>query len=385
MEKCKICGEKFKMLCKHVRHAHGITSKEYYDKFFKSENEGKCLECGKPTRFKNFNDGYRLFCSSECSHKSVIPREKARKTLLKNYGVENPAQSEEVRNKMKKTNLERYGAENIYASEYGKQRIKETNLKKYGVEYASSANCVRKKRRKTMLNKYGETCYTKTDKCKERVKKTNMERYGKEYFLQTDEYLEKSRLTNLKKYGVERVSQSPDVQAKMRKTCLERYGVECILQRSDIQAASHSQEIIQKQNETKRKNKTFNTSRPEKELKIRLQELFPDLKAQYKSDVYPFACDFYIPSLDLYIEYNGTWTHGGRFFDKDSPDDVGQLAKWKDRAETSKFYAKAIETWTIRDVNKLETAIKNNLNYVAWFNEEQANDWIEAQKKIRIV
>ena len=279
------------MLCKHVRHAHGITSKEYYDKFFKSENEGKCLECGKPTRFKNFNDGYRLFCSSECSHKSVIPREKARKTLLKNYGVENPAQSEEVRNKMKKTNLERYGAENIYASEYGKQRIKETNLKKYGVEYASSANCVRKKRRKTMLNKYGETCYTKTDKCKERVKKTNMERYGKEYFLQTDEYLEKSRLTNLKKYGVERVSQNPDVQAKMRKTCLERYGVECILQRSDIQAASHSQEIIQKQNETKRKNKTFNTSRPEKELKIRLQELFPDLKAQYESDVYPFACD----------------------------------------------------------------------------------------------
>lgn len=353
--------------------------------FFKSENEGKCLECGKQTKFKNRDEGYRLFCSPECSHKSAIPKEKARKTCLDRYGVENAAQSEEIQNKMKKTNLERYGAENVYASEYGKQRIKERNLEKYGVEYASSADCVRQKRLGTMLDRYGETCYTKTDEYKERVKKTNMERYGKEYFLQTDEYLEKSRLTNLKKYGVERVSQSPDVQAKMRKTCLERYGVECVLQLSDVQAASHSQEIIQKQNETKKKNKTFNTSKPEKELKIKLQELFPDLKTQYRSDVYPFACDYYIPSLGLYIEYNGTWTHGGHFFDKDNKEDIERLAKWEEKAKTSQFFANAVATWTVRDVLKLETAIKNNLNYIAWFNEEQANDWIELQKKYFVV
>lgn len=385
MKKCRICGKEFKGLYSHIRQTHTITRKEYYDMFFKSENEGKCLECGKQTKFKNRGEGYRLFCSPECSHKSAIPKEKARKTCLDRYGVENAAQSEEIQNKMKKTNLERYGAENVYASEYGKQRIKERNLEKYGVEYASSSDCVRQKRLGTMLDRYGETCYTKTDEYKERVKKTNMERYGKEYFLQTDEYLEKSRLTNLKKYGVERVSQSPDVQAKVRKTCLERYGVECVLQLSDVQAASHSQEIIQKQNETKRRNKTFNTSKPEKELKARLQELFPDLKVQYKSSVYPFVCDYYIPSLDLYIEYNGIWTHGGRFFDHNNQEDLELLEQWRKSAETSKFYANAISTWTVRDVLKLETAIKNNLNYIAWFNEEQANDWIELQKKYFVV
>lgn len=56
------------------------------------------------------------------------------------------------------------------------------------------------------------------------------------------------------------------------------------------------------------------------------------------------------------------------------------LANWQEKAKTSKFYAKAIETWTIRDVLKLETAIKNNLNYIVWFNEEQANDWINKMR-----
>ena len=36
--------------------------------------------------------------------------------------------------------------------------------------------------------------------------------------------------------------------------------------------------------------------------------------------------------------------------------------------------------WTIKDVQKLKTAIENNLNYIAWFNEEQAYDWIEKMR-----
>ena len=31
-----------------------------------------------------------------------------------------------------------------------------------------------------------------------------------------------------------------------------------------------------------------------------------------KYDRYPFACDFYISSLDLFIECNYHWTHGGK-------------------------------------------------------------------------
>ena len=147
--------------------------------------------------------------------------------------------------------------------------------------------------------------------------------------------------------------------------------------REDLRKKSHSKESKLKEYQTKKKNHTFNTSKIEKELETKLGELFPDLKTQYKSEKYPFACDFYIPSLDLYIEYNGSWTHGGCFYDKNNEENRNTLEKWKNASEHSRFYQNAVETWTKRDVLKLKTVIENNLNYIAWFNEEQAYDWIE--------
>lgn len=109
--------------------------------------------------------------------------------------------------------------------------------------------------------------------------------------------------------------------------------------------------------------------------------MFPDLETQYKSELYPFNCDFYILSLDLYIEYNGTWTHGGCFYDENNKENRNTLENWKRLSECSRFYQNAIETWTVRDIRKLNTALENNLNYVVWFNEEQAYDWIEKYKE----
>lgn len=160
---------------------------------------------------------------------------------------------------------------------------------------------------------------------------------------------------------------------------MERYGVENYSQSEEYHQRYPG--LLKKRLETMKEHKTFNSSKAENGLEVKLRELFPDLKTQYRSELYPFKCDFYIPSLDLYIEYNGTWTHGYKFFDKNDENDIIRLNELKEKVEKSKFYTTAIEIWTVRDVLKLETAIKNNLNYVAWFNEEQANDWIKAQKK----
>lgn len=171
---------------------------------------------------------------------------------------------------------------------------------------------------------------------------------------------------------------SPILKEKIETTNMKKYGVKNNYTRQDIKAKSHSPESLEKVLNTKKNNNTFNTSKPEKKLESELRKLFPDLKVQYKSDSYPFACDFYIPSLDLYIEYNGTWTHGGHFFDKNNQDDLATLALWE--SKNTKYYNNAINTWTVRDVQKLETALKNNLNYIAWFNKEQANDWINKMR-----
>ena len=40
-----------------------------------------------------------------------------------------------------------------------------------------------------------------------------------------------------------------------------------------------------------------------------------------------------------------------------------QLEAWQEKAKTSKFYENAIQTWTVRDVEKQRIAKENNLNY----------------------
>ena len=69
--------------------------------------------------------------------------------------------------------------------------------------------------------------------------------------------------------------------------------------------------------------------------------------------------------------------HRWCFYDQNSKENRNTLEKWKQLSERSRFYQNAIETWTIRDIKKLNVALKNHLNYIAWFNREQAYEWIE--------
>ena len=122
---------------------------------------------------------------------------------------------------------------------------------------------------------------------------------------------------------------------------------------------------LSKQYITKKKNNSFNQSDRENKFYNYLCEENKNttIYKQYKSDKYPFYCDFYIKEKDLYIECNFHWTHGGHPFDKSDPQDMKTLDEWREKAKTSQFYKNAIETWTIRDVKKLECLRKNKLNF----------------------
>lgn len=125
-------------------------------------------------------------------------------------------------------------------------------------------------------------------------------------------------------------------------------------------------EINKKKAKTKKKNHTFKVSSQEHLLKVLLETAYPDLRTQYRSEEYPFFCDFYIPSKNLYIEFNGLWTHGCHPFDKDSLEDQKTLEEWK--SKDNKFFNNAIQTWTERDVLKRQIAKQNNLNYIELWN-----------------
>lgn len=109
-EKCVICGEVFDTIWKlygHLKKVHKLTAKEYYDKFFKKPEEGKCLCCGKPTKLRSIKDGYTIFCSSKCSHTppfNPFCTKKFKKKKMehdrKKFGCDFSTQNEEIKKKI---------------------------------------------------------------------------------------------------------------------------------------------------------------------------------------------------------------------------------------------------------------------------------------------
>lgn len=81
---------------------------------------------------------------------------------------------------------------------------------------------------------------------------------------------------------------------------------------------------------------------------------------------YPFVCDFYIKSLDLFIELNVHFTHGSHWYDDQNKLDVHrrQQIEQTDRKRNRKF----LDTWCFRDVGKRNKAKSENLNYLAFWD-----------------
>jgi hypothetical protein len=273
---------------------------------------GLCLMCGNRCNFRSFSEGYKHYCSAKCHNSDDIVKQKSKETCIKKYGVENYSQCKEAKDRYKYRCQKMFGVDNYFQTDICKQKSKETCLEKYGVEnYRKTSECT-KKSKETCIKKYGVDNYSKTLECKEKVKQTNIKLYGVEYYTQTDE-------SRLREYN------------------------------------------------TRKKNKTFNTSRVEQEFKKYLECNKINFIYQYKSDLYPFNCDFYIIDYDLYIEIQGNWMHGKHPYDKNNKEDLDTVNIWKNKPQDRPQYKMAIKVWTISDPLKRQTAKDNNLNWIEIF------------------
>lgn len=134
-----------------------------------------------------------------------------------------------------------------------------------------------------------------------------------------------------------------------------------------------------KQHQTKTRNQSWNISQPEESAYKILCDRYgtDDVVRQYRHDIrYPFNCDFYVKSEDMFIECNFHWTHGGHFFDETNQEDIKKLQVWQERSKYSQFYKLAINVWTKSDKKKKEIAEKYHLNYKALYKKEDINDCI---------
>lgn len=219
---------------------------------------------------------------------------------------------------------------------------------------------------------------------RKKIEQTCMKKYGAKRYLDSD--VGKSHIKHIKssieyRNKMSRIISSDEVQHKTINTNLAKYG-KCSPMQVD--------KILEKQYKTKSENNSWNTSLPEKNVYDKLINTFGEdnVMIQYKSKLYPFRCDFYILSLDLYIEINITWLHGGSWFDATNETHMNKLKRWMLKANAGHLYYKtAIDVWLRRDLCKLNTAKTNNLNYLVFWESDLSDfdEWLNQYNNGNII
>lgn len=164
----------------HIHHKHaGFDRKEYYRRFLmKDPQEGACVACRAPTRFKTIALGYHKFCCVKCAATSTEVRTKCSDTMVERFGATSAIANPKVMEKLRGTKIERYGDPAF------------NNLPKM---------CATKKSR------YGHRFYTNQSK----ASATRMVRYGAAHCNPVE-----SRKTNRLRYGVDWPMQNADILTK---------------------------------------------------------------------------------------------------------------------------------------------------------------------------
>lgn len=87
----------------------------------------------------------------------------------------------------------------------------------------------------------------------------------------------------------------------------------------------------------------------------------------------------------MFIELNLYWMHGFHWFNKNNPNDAVKLYKWQEKAKLGhKQYKAAVKVWSNSDLLKHNSAIKNNLNYIVlWNNQDIIQFKQEIEGKIK--
>ena len=363
-----------------------------YEIYYRLKNNLKkrpvCIICGKPVKYTSGH--YAKFCSKECQYSDLgkkITKEIKIKSNLEKYGVEHTSQLKEVTDKRTKNRADhvneiqqhvreslykKYGAYDVMHIPHILQKIKNTNLKKFGVEFPlqqlkKENSEIYQKISQTCINKFGVDSPLKNKEVREKIKQTNIQKYGVDNLFKNDIIKEKIKQTNIQKYGVDYLFKSNIIKEKIKQTNIQKYGVDNPLKNKEIW--KKSQDNRQISSKSKLENNFLNY------LKLKYES--DDIITQYKSKEYPYYCDFYIKSINLYIEIQGHWTHNDHPFDINNLNDQQIMNIWRTKSLSDKYYKNALNTWTIKDVEKRNTAIQNNLNYLEIFGKTDLNKYID--------
>lgn len=281
----------------------------------------KCPVCGKKIKYNDRIRKYTKYCSISCSAKdeqNILNRKKA---IYDKYGCYAVMKVKNIADKVKEAWKLKSKEEILII----KEKIKETSIQRHGIDNW----CGQKKN--------------------------------------SQHWKEKTK------------SQIKEITKKRRKACLKHYGVDNYAKTQEWKnhASNISSTVHAKAYVTMKKTHSYlgGTSKAEKKALEMLKQIYPDIIHQYRDNArYQWNCDFYVPSKDLFIEYQGYYTHGKHPYNKDDEEDRKELERLKHKYGSD---SQAVTIWSIKDVEKRETAKKNNLNYIEFFTLKEVEKYIE--------
>lgn len=121
---------------------------------------------------------------------------------------------------------------------------------------------------------------------------------------------DRKKKTCLKNLGVEYSMQSKNTQKKRKKTWMKKYGVDNPMKCEEIKSKIDRDSISKKAHETMKRENSYGKSRLEDEFYEVLCELFNTDDIIRQKIVKRWPIDFYIKSIDLYIQFDGVYWHG---------------------------------------------------------------------------
>lgn len=190
---------------------------------------------------------------------------------------------------------------------------------------------------------------------------------------------DKALQTNIKTRGVSNPMHDPKVKKSLRVTNQAKYGGPSPFSSPEIRRKAEKVRLVNVLDAmvTWKKdglinNRIFKGAPSEMIVFYELVQRFgkDDVYYQYGKHPYdkryPYNCDFYIKSLDLFIEINAHYSHGGHWYDDGNHDDrlrVKHLVSSGKKRNVS-----AIDVWTRTDVEKRAKAKQEGLNYLVFWD-----------------
>ena len=339
---CKICNKSIpnRQFKRHIEQ-HNVSQQYYYDKFF---GKHLCSVCGKETKFKDVFKGYNKYCSRSCLNKSSIHSDSVKLTKTISYG--NPNYTNPKKRIITQANKSKEEKDKEYA------KVKATKLERYGNASYNNSD----KYKETCFKRYGTTSPFASDIVKNKI--------STKYQSKSDE--EKRAIYTKRQATLESKTEEEMLEIKQKHR-------DAYLNKSDEEKAEINHKIYL----TKKQNHSFKVSKIEDDCYSKLLLKYPNAIHGFKSILYPFVCDIYIPEIELYIELNFHWTHGGHIYDEVKDKDT--LNIWKEKAKKSKYFENAIHTWTIRDTYKVQIANQNNIKLLIFYNKNDFDTWLSMQ------